>query len=144
MRASNTPFLGAPPNWAPRNGANRAKGRRRSGRHSGPLRDLPRTVQGKLLAIWDGSPIYQGQPIKDILDFLQCAANRSQCGALARLRADLNPEEDIGNYRKRVEGKNRCCAELTDLRTELRWATERLRGNRQIIQACPLQCGHSV
>ena len=108
----------------------------------GFLRALLRKIRGKVLVIWDGSPIHKGQPIKDYL--ARGAATRLHLERLPGYAPDLNPDEGIWNYLKRVELKNRCCANLSELRLELRRAKERLRHKRQIIRACSRQCGYSV
>jgi transposase len=95
-----------------------------------------------VLVIWDGSPIHKGQPIKDFL--AAGAAKRLHLERLPGYAPDLNPDEGIWNYLKRVELKNRCCRDLAELRLELRRAKERLRHKREIIRACSRQCGYSV
>lgn len=106
------------------------------------LRVLLRTIRGKVLVIWDGSPIHKGQPIKDFL--ARGAATRLHLERLPGYAPDLNPDEGIWNYLKRVELKNRCCADLGALRRELRRAKERLRHKRQIIRSCSAHCGYSL
>ena len=58
--------------------------------------------------------------------------------------SDLSPDEKIWNYLKRVELKNRCCADLTELCRELRRATERLRRKRHDMRDCSAHCSCSV
>jgi transposase len=108
----------------------------------GFLRVLLRQLPGKLLIIWDGAPMHQGQPIKDFLK--RGAAKRLHLERLPGYAPDLNPDEGIWNDLKRVELKNRCCRDLTELQHEVRRATARLRHKRDIICACSLQCGYSV
>jgi transposase len=108
----------------------------------GFLRVLLRKVPGKLLLIWDGAPIHKGQPIKDFLT--QGAAKRLHLERLPGYAPDLNPDEGIWSYLKRVELKNHCCRDLAELQREVRRATERLRHKREIIKACSAQCGYSV
>ena len=108
----------------------------------GFLRVLLRKVRGKVLVIWDGSPIHKGQPIKDYL--ARGAAKRLHLERLPGYAPDLNPDEGIWNYLKRVELKNRCCADLAELGRELHRAKERLRHKRQIIRNCSAQCGYSL
>ena len=108
----------------------------------GFLRVLLRKIRGKVLVIWDGSPIHKGQPIKDYL--AAGAAKRLHLERLPGYAPDLNPDEGIWNYLKRVELKNRCCRDLAELRVELRRAKERLRHKRDIIRGCSRQCGYSV
>jgi transposase len=108
----------------------------------GCLRVLLRKMRGKVLVIWDGSPIHKGQPIKDYL--AKGAAKRLHLERLPGYAPDLNPDEGIWKYLKRVELKNRCCADLAELRVALRRAKERLRHKRHIIRNCSAHCGYSV
>jgi transposase len=87
----------------------------------GFLRVLLRTLLGKLLIIWDGAPIHKGQPIKDFLT--RGAAKRLHLERLPGYAPDLNPDESIWNYLKRVELKNRCCRDQAELQREVRRAT---------------------
>src|SRR5215469_6470711 len=75
------------------------------------LRVLLRKIHGKLLVIWDGAPIHRGQPIKDFLR--QGAAKRLHLEQLPPYAPELNPDEGIWNYLKRVELANLCCSDLT-------------------------------
>lgn len=108
----------------------------------GFLRVLLRQLRGKLLVIWDGSPIHKGKPIRDFL--ARGATKRLHLERLPGYAPDLNPDEGIWNYLKRVELKNRCCRDVAELAVELRRAKERLRHKRDVIQACSVQCGYSV
>jgi len=108
----------------------------------GFLRVLLRKIPGKLLVIWDGSPIHKGQPIKDFLT--RGAAKRLHLERLPGYAPDLNPEEGIWNYLKRVELANVCCRDLADLRIHVIHARERLRHKRDVIRACSRQCGYLV
>jgi transposase len=108
----------------------------------GLLRVLLRKVPGKLLVIWDGAPIHRGQAVKDFLN--RGAAKRLQLERLPGYAPDLNPEEGIWSYLKRVELGNVCCTDLADLRTHVIRAREGLRHKRDIIRACSRQCGYSA
>jgi transposase len=57
---------------------------------------------------------------------------------------DLNPDEGIWNYLKRVELGTRWCRDRPELAMELRRAKERLRHKRTVIQACIRQAGYHV
>jgi transposase len=106
------------------------------------LRLLLRKVRGKLLVIWDGAPIHRGQPVKD---FLRAgAAKRLHLEQLPGYAPELNPDEGIWSYLKRVELGNRCCPDLAALALALRRAKERLRHKRTVIQACVRQAGYHV
>ena len=64
-------------------------------------RVLLRKIPGKLLLIWDGSPIHRGQEVKDFLK--RGAAKRLHLEQLPGYAPDLNPDEGIWNSLKRVE-----------------------------------------
>ena len=106
------------------------------------LKHLLRHIPGKLLVIWDGSPIHRGQPIKDFL--AQGGAKRIRLEQFPGYAPDLNPDEGIWNYPKRVELRNVCCQNLPHLRGELRRATARLRHKRHVIRGCATLAGYHV
>ena len=108
----------------------------------GFLRVLLRKIAGKIVLIWDGAPIHRGQEIKDFLK--RGAAKRLHLEQLPGYAPDLNPDEGIWNYLKRVELGNVCCADLDQLQCELIRARERLRHKQEIIKSCSRQCGYSV
>ena len=74
------------------------------------LKHLLRHIPGKLLVIWDGAPIHRGQPVKDFL--AQGGARRIRLEQFPGYAPDLNPDEGIWNYLKRVELGNVCCQNL--------------------------------
>jgi transposase len=106
------------------------------------LRVLLRKLSGKLVVIWDGSPIHRGHEVKAFLS--RGAAKRLHLEQLPGYAPDLNPDEGIWNYLKRVELGNVCCSNLDQLHQELIRARERLRHKRDIIRSCSQQCGYSV
>lgn len=106
------------------------------------LRVLLRKIRGNILLIWDGSPIHRAQEIKDFLK--RGAAKRLQLEQLSGYAPDLNPDEGIWNYLKRVELGNLCCRDLDELSTQLIRARERLRQKREIIKSCSRRCGYSL
>jgi transposase len=106
------------------------------------LRLLLRKITGKLLVIWDGAPIHRGKVIQAFL--ARGAAKRLHLEQLPGYAPELNPDEGIWNLLKRVELKNRCCHDLTELTTELRRAKDRLRHKPMLIRACVRQCGCEV
>jgi transposase len=108
----------------------------------GFLRVLLRKISGKLVVIWDGSPIHRGHEIKDFLR--RGAAKRLHLEQLPGYAPDLNPDEGIWNYLKRVELGNVCCSDLNQLQRKLIQAKERLRHKKEIIRSCTRQCGYSV
>jgi transposase len=108
----------------------------------GFLRVLLRKISGKLIVIWDGSPIHRGHEIKDFLK--RGAAKRLQLEQLPGYAPDLNPDEGIWNYLKRVELGNVCCCDLKQLQRKLIQAKERLGHKKEIIKSCTRQCGYSA
>ena len=88
------------------------------------------------------SPIHHGQAVKDFLR--EGAAKRLQLEQLPGYAPDLNPDEGIWNYLKRVELANVCCTDLGDLRHHLLRAGVRLRHKPEVIRACARECGYLV
>jgi len=100
------------------------------------LRLLLRKIPGKLLVIWDGSPIHRAKVIKEFLT--AGAAKRIHLERLPGYAPDLNPQEGVWNLLKRRELKNLCCQHLSHLREALVRAKERLRHRRRSLQSCVL------
>jgi transposase len=74
------------------------------------LPPLLRKIRGKLLVIWDGSPIHRGQLIKDFPR--HGAAVRLHLEQMRDYAPELNPDEGIWKYLKRVELGHVCCPDL--------------------------------
>ena len=72
------------------------------------------------------------------------AAKRLHLEQLPGYAPDLNPDEGIWNYLKRVELGNVCCSDLDQLYRKLTQAKERLRHKKEIIKSCSRQCGYLV
>ncbi len=106
------------------------------------LRHLMRQVPGKLLIIWDGSPIHRGGAVKDFL--ASGASLRLKLEQLPGYAPVLNLEEGIWKHLKCVELKNLCCQSVSELKVELRKAKERLRHKRDVILGCIRQPGFEV
>lgn len=106
------------------------------------LRHALRQIPGKLLVIWDGSPIHRSKVVKE---FLRSGASaRLQLEQLPGYAPELNPDEGIWKHLKYVELKNVCCRSLLELRGELRKAKERLRHKKHVILGCIKQPGFVV
>jgi len=103
------------------------------------LRHLLRHIPGKLLVVWDGAPIHRGQAVKDYL--ASGGGKRIHLERLPAYAPELNPDEGIWNYLKRVELRNVSCPSIPHLRTELRRAKERLRHKRSVLANCFAQAG---
>ena len=89
--------------------------------------------------IWDGSPIHRSRVVKDYL--AGGAARRIHLEPLPAYAPDLNPDEGIWQYLKRVELKNVSCHKTSHLRYELRKAKERLRHRTLVILGCFKEAG---
>jgi len=108
----------------------------------GFLRVLLRKVRGRIVLIWDGSPIHRGQAVKDFLR--RGASKRLHLEQLPGYAPDLNADEGVWNYLKRVELANVCCHALPELRAHLIRARERLRHKRTLLCACSRHCGYDL
>jgi len=106
----------------------------------GFLRVLLHKISGKIVVIWDGSPIHRGHQVKAFLK--RGAAKRLHLEQLPSYAADLNADEGVWNYLKRVELGNVCCFDLDHLYLELIRARERLRPKRDVLRSCSRQCGY--
>lgn len=106
------------------------------------LQHLLRHIPGKLLIIWDRAPIHRSRVVQDFL--ARGAAARIHLEQLPGYAPELNPDEGIWNYLKRVELKNVSCQDLPHLRCELRSAKERLRHKTDVIRGCIKQPGFYV
>jgi transposase len=106
------------------------------------LKHLMGQIPGKLLIIWDGSPIHRGGAVKEFL--ASGAASRLQLEQLPGYAPDFNPDEGVWKHLKCVELENVCCQSLCELRVELRRAKERLRHKTHVILGCIRQPGFEV
>jgi transposase len=98
-----------------------------------------RRISGKLLVIWDGSPIHSGQAVNDFLS--SEASRRLKLEQFPGYAPDLNPDEGVWKHLKYVALKSACCESLSELPVELRNAKERLRHKRDVILGCIRQSG---
>jgi transposase len=98
------------------------------------LEHLLREVPGRLVLIWDGSPIHRSHTIQEFL--ANGAAQRLHLERLPAYAPELNPDEDVWPQLKGVELRNVCCVDLPHLRRELRDAVKRVRRKPRIIQGC--------
>ena len=106
------------------------------------LKKLHRQIKGKVLVIWDGAKIHQGQPIKDYLS--AGAAKWLQLEKLPAYAPELNPDEGIWNYLKRVELANTCSQHLQELYLRVQDAARSLRRKPKVIAGCITQAGLSI
>lgn len=103
------------------------------------LRHLLQHIPGKLLVVWDGSPIHRGQVVKDYL--ADGGGRRIYLERLPAYAPELNPDEGVWSYLKQVELRNVSCPSIPHLRTELCRAKERLRHKPTVIAGCFAETG---
>jgi hypothetical protein len=72
------------------------------------LEHLLREVPGRILIIWDGSPIHRSRVIKEFL--AHGAAQRLHLERLPAYAPELNPDEGMWQRLKGVELRNLCCS----------------------------------
>jgi hypothetical protein len=106
------------------------------------LRHLLDWLPGKLLVIWDGSPIHRARVVKAFL--AAGAAARLQPEQLPAYAPDTSPDEGVWNHLKHVELANRCCRDLRHLRSVPRRAVLRLRQKPHLVRACIRQAGYEL
>ena len=104
------------------------------------LKGLLEEMAGKVLVIWDGASIHRSKAVKEFL--AQGAAARLHLELLPAYAPELNPDEGIWRYLKRVELRNVCCPDLLDLLVEMTMAAKRLLNKPNVIQACLKQVGY--
>lgn len=104
------------------------------------LRHLLRHVPGKLLVIWDGASIHRCREVKQLL--AEGAAKRLKLLPLPGYAPELNPDEGVWRWLKRVALGNVCCDTLDELRYELRLAFARLRHRTDVLDACIRRPGY--
>ena len=75
------------------------------------LKHALRQIPGKLLVIWDGSPIHRAKVVKEFLK--SGAASEPQLEQLPGYAPELNPDEGIWRHLKYVELENVCCPEAS-------------------------------
>ena len=103
------------------------------------LKHLTTHISVRLLLIWDGNPIHRCQAIKAFL--ASPAGQGVHLEQLPPYAPELNPDEGVWNYLKRVELKNVICQHLGQLSYELGKAIKRLRQKPHFIRACIAQVG---
>lgn len=96
------------------------------------LEHLRREVPGRMVIIWDGSPIHRSQTVKAFL--ANGAAPRRHWERLPAYAPDLNPDENLWQQLKGVELRHLCCFHLSHLRRELRDAVKRVRRKPRLIK----------
>jgi transposase len=96
------------------------------------LEHLLREVAGRLVLMWDGSPIHRSHTIQAFL--AHGAAQRLHLECLPAYAPELNPDEGVWQPLKGVELGNVCGVDLPHLHRALREAVTRVRRKPRIIQ----------
>ena len=95
------------------------------------LEHLRREVPGRLVIIWDGSPIHRSEAIKESL--AHGAAQRLHWERLPAYAPELKPDEGLWQPLKGVERRHLCGFHLPQLRREWRDAVKRVRRKPRLI-----------
>jgi transposase len=98
------------------------------------LQQLLDHLPGKLLVEWDGIGVHRSRAVKEFLAI--GAGQRLWIEPLPGYVPELNPDEGIWSYLKRVELRNLVCHNLEHLRSELEQAVERLKQRPDVIRGC--------
>src|SRR5579875_280830 len=106
------------------------------------LHHLLDQITGHVTVIWDGAPIHRSRVINQFL--AEGAAKRLHLERLPGYAPDLNPDEGVWNYLKRVELANVCCHDLADLTAQVQQDTQQVRAKPELLRACSRQCGYLV
>ena len=97
------------------------------------LAHLVRQVAGRILVIWDGSPIHRRAEVKAFLT--DQAGRRIHLEALPPYAPDLNPVEWLWKHLKKVELRNLTCLDLEQLHMELHLALGRVRQRLALVRS---------
>ncbi len=94
---------------------------------------------GRLLVVWDGSPIHRRVIVRE---FAQSSGGRVRIEPLPGYAPDLNPWDEGGwNHLKHVEMKNLVCRDLEELHEEFHLAVGRLRHKPHLVRSFFAQAG---
>ncbi len=97
---------------------------------------------GPLVIIWDNASIHRSQVIKEFLRTEE--AHRLHLEALPSYAPDLNPDEGVWNWLKRVALKNQCFPNLPALECSLWEQAAILATHQQVLVGCYTECGYSL
>jgi transposase len=98
------------------------------------LEHLRREVPGRMVIMWDGSPMHRSQLIKACL--AHGAAPRMHLERLPAYAPALNPDEGLWAPLQGVERRHVCGDHLPHLRGERRDAVKRVRRTPRLIHGC--------
>ena len=106
------------------------------------LRTLRWHIGGRILVVWDGSPIHK----REVRAFLAAdGAKDFLIEAMPPYAPDRNPlDAGFWHLLKGVELRNVCCKDLSELRHESTCAIRRLRRQPQSLQSCFAGAGLSI
>jgi len=96
------------------------------------LQQLLDQIPGPLLVVWDGLPTHRSRVVKEFLT--DGAAPRLWLEQLPAYAPELNPDEGVWNYLKRVELRNVVCHDLDRLHSEVDRAAEALKQKPEVIR----------
>ena len=109
------------------------------------LEQLLEEIPGKLLVIRDGAPIHRSRAVRSraVKEWLgQDAARRIRLEQLPGYAPELNPDEGVWRYLKRVELRNVVCADLEQLGREFWAAVRRLLSKPYVLRSCIREVGY--
>lgn len=95
------------------------------------LEHLYTHLKQPLLVIWDGATIHRSDEIKHFLK--EQNQGRIHLERLPAYSPELNPDEGVWNYIKRIELPNRSCMSLHQLKKSLHQAFNHLRTKKEIL-----------
>jgi len=103
------------------------------------LAHLLRVAGGRLLVIWDGSPIHRRAAVKE---FVAGTRGKVWVEALPGYAPDLNPWDEGGwHHLKHVEMRNLVCLDLEELHEQFHLAVARLRQKPYLVRSFFAQAG---
>jgi len=103
------------------------------------LAHLMRVASGRLLVIWDGSPIHRRSVVQE---FVSQTHDKVRLQALPGYAPDLNPWDEGGwNHLKNVEMRNLACRDVEELHEEFHLAVNRLRHKTWLVHSFFGQAG---
>jgi transposase len=94
------------------------------------LLHLGRMVGGRVLVVWDGSPIHRRA---EVIEFVEETRGGVQVERLPAYAPDLNPVEWMWRHLKEAELANLACLDLEQLHWELHLALGRLRQKPRLV-----------
>ncbi len=94
------------------------------------LTHLGRMIAGRVLVVWDGSPIHRRAEVQE---FVAATEGGVQLERLPAYAPDLNPVEWLWSHLKEVELRNLTCLDLDQLHMELHLALGRVRQRRDLV-----------